>query len=94
MNESEPEKDNDDEGPILLNENFPRETIEQFSKDHFKKEKTKFTQESLHLTAEMLRIYILEIAQRSAESAAFDGKEEVTMDHFKRVLPQFLLDFA
>ena len=73
---------------------LPEETVEKMSAEQFQKEKTKYSPDALLMTTEMLHIYIMEIAYRSAEEAAADGKAEVKMDHFRKLLPQFLLDFA
>ena len=100
---NEPNQDSDQDQDESENNNeqkpkykleLPTETVEKISADQFKKEKTKYSSDALDMTTEMLQIYIMEIAARSAEEAAADGRDEVRMEHFRKMLPQFLLDFA
>ena len=72
---------------------FKKETIKQVSKLNFKNEKTKFNNESLLLTTEMLRVYVLEAAHRAAYQAKSEGSESVQLEHLEKILPQLLLDF-
>ena len=72
---------------------FSKETIDQLAKMHFTNEKTKFTPDALIMTTEMLRVYVLEAAYRSAYQAKSEGSTNVSLEHVEKVLPQFLLDF-
>ena len=72
---------------------FKKETVRQLSKISFKSEKTKFNNESLLLTTEMLRVYVLEAAHRAAYQAKSEGSDSVNLEHLEKVLPQLLLDF-
>jgi len=73
---------------------FSRETVDQISKMEFKSEKTKYSNDALSMTTEMLRIYVLEAANRAAAQAKSEGGEVVELEHLEKVLPQFLLDFV
>ena len=64
------------------------------SKMNFKSDKTKYSNESLLLTTEMLRIYVLEAADRAARQAKSEGSDTVQLEHLEKVLPQFLMDFV
>jgi len=73
---------------------IPKETVEQLSKMSFNhKDKTRFSNEGLLMTQEMLRIYVLEAATRAAQQAKAEGMDKVELEHVEKVLPQFLLDF-
>jgi len=73
---------------------FSTRTIEQLSKLIFKNEKTKFSNDALHLNGEMLRIYTLEIAHRASKQAQSEGSSTVEPEHIEKILPQLLLDFS
>jgi len=73
---------------------FAKETVDQISKLEFTSEKTKYSNDALTMTTEMLRIYVLEAAHRAAAQAKAEGSEAVELEHLEKVLPQFLLDFV
>jgi len=73
---------------------FSKETVDQISKMEFTSEKTKYSNEGLAMTTEMLRIYVLEAAHRAASQAKSEGSQVVELEHLEKVLPQFLLDFV
>ena len=79
---------------LNLNTKFKKETVRQISKMNFKSDKTKYSNESLLLTTEMLRIYVLEAADRAARQAKSEGSDTVQLEHLEKVLPQFLMDFV
>ncbi|XP_012590200.1 PREDICTED: centromere protein X, partial [Condylura cristata] len=49
--------------------------------------------DALQLTAELLRIFVVEAAIRSVRQAQAEDLAQVDMDHLEKVLPQLLLDF-
>jgi len=71
-----------------------KETVDQISKMEFKSEKTKYSNDALNMTTEMLRIYVLEAASRATAQAKSEGCDTVELEHLEKVLPQFLLDFV
>ena len=73
---------------------FSKETVDQISKMEFTSEKTKYSNEALTMTTEMLRIYVLEAAHRAASQARSEGSQVVELEHLEKVLPQLLLDFV
>ena len=73
---------------------FAKETVDQISKLEFTSEKTKYSNDALTMTTEMMRIYVLEAAHRAADQAKSEGSEVVELEHLEKVLPQFLLDFV
>jgi len=73
---------------------FLSPTVEQLAKMAFKNEKTKFSQDSLDLTCEMLRIYTIEIFNRARMQAQSEGCETISPEHIEKILPQLLLDFT
>ena len=73
---------------------FAKETVDQISKLEFTSEKTKYSNDALTMTTEMMRIYVLEAAHRAAAQAKSEGSEVVDLEHLEKVLPQFLLDFV
>ena len=74
--------------------NIKAKTIEEICKSGFVLDKTKMSSEAVKLTAEMIKIYVIEALNRSAEQAMKSGDSEVKMEHLEKVLPQFLLDFS
>lgn len=50
--------------------------------------------EALAASAELLRAFVEELAQRAADIAKVDGDDVVDGSHLERCLTQFLLDFA
>jgi len=73
---------------------FSKETIDQISKLEFVSERTKYSNDALNMTTEMLKIYVLEAAHRAASQAKSEGSELVELEHLEKILPQFLLDFV
>jgi stress-induced morphogen len=73
---------------------FAKETVDQISKLEFTNEKTKYSNDALTMTTEMMRIYVLEAAHRAAAQAKSEGSQVVELEQFEKVLPQLLLDFA
>ena len=52
---------------------FAKETVEQISKLVFTSEKTKFSSDTLTMTAAMMRIFVMEAAHRAAGQAKSEG---------------------
>ena len=73
---------------------FSKDTIDQLSKMEFKSEKTKYSNDALAMTTELMKIYVIEAANRAATQAKKEGNEVVELEHLEKILPQFLLDFV
>ena len=73
---------------------FAKETVDQISKLEFTSEKTKYSNDALTMTTEMMRIYVMEAAHRAAAQAKSEGSPGVELEQLEKVLPQLLLDFA
>ncbi|KAI4341364.1 hypothetical protein MLD38_026096 [Melastoma candidum] len=48
---------------------------------------------ALKLSAELLRLFVVEAVQRSAAIAEVEGATKIEATHLERILPQLLLDF-
>ena len=79
---------------VNIKTKFQKETVRQISKMTFQADKTKYNPDSLLLTTEMLRVYVLEAAHRAAHQAKSEGADTVQLEHLEKVLPQFLMDFV
>lgn len=55
--------------------------------------RAKMSIEAVKLTSEVIKIYIVEALSRAGEQAKREDASEVTLEHFEKILPQFLLDF-
>ena len=73
---------------------FKKETVRQISKLSFQNSKTKYSPDSLQLTTEMLKVYVVEAAHRAAYQANSEGAAVVQLEHLEKILPQFLMDFV
>ena len=73
---------------------FGVNTVEQMAKMEFADEKTKFNQDGLMMTTEMLRLYVVEAASRASSQAKCEGSTVVELEHLEKILPQFLMDFV
>ena len=73
---------------------FNDKTIEDLIKMNFKNEKTKISTEAVRVMSELLKVHALEGLKRSAEQAKKEGSDVVKLEHFEKVMPQFLLDFC
>ncbi|XP_025090641.1 centromere protein X-like isoform X1 [Pomacea canaliculata] len=71
---------------------FKARTVQSVLQLHFKDEKTKVNGDALVLTAELLRVFTSEAAERAAMQAKKEGSKLVTVEHVEKVLPQLLLD--
>jgi len=68
-------------------------TVKKLLSQHWKGEDACLTTESAALTAELLRIFVVEATARSIACAKTAGKETVETEDLEKVLPQLLLDF-
>ena len=60
----------------------------------FQNSKTKYSPDSLQLTTEMIKVYVVEAAHRAAYQANSEGATVVQLEHLEKILPQFLMDFV
>ncbi|XP_054449375.1 centromere protein X [Pteronotus mesoamericanus] len=72
---------------------FRKELVSKLLHLHFKDEKTKVSGDALLLVAELLKIFVVEAATRSARQAQAEDLACVGVDQLEKVLPQLLLDF-
>ena len=59
----------------------------------FEEKKTKIPEPAALVSAELLRLFVKDAAERAKEEAAEAGDDTVTPEHLVRVLPQLLLDY-
>ena len=72
---------------------FGNNTVEQMLKMVFKDEKSKYTPDTLKMTTEMMRLYVVEAASRASSQAKCEGSTVVELEHLEKILPQLLLGF-
>ncbi|XP_031325248.1 centromere protein X isoform X1 [Camelus dromedarius] len=72
---------------------FRKELVSKLLHLHFKEDKTKVSGDALQLTAELLKIFVIEAAIRSVRQAQAEELGCVDLDQLEKVLPQLLLDF-
>ncbi|KAK3258270.1 hypothetical protein CYMTET_32679 [Cymbomonas tetramitiformis] len=51
------------------------------------------SKEALRLSAELLKLFVMEAVDRASACAKAQGDDQVEASHFERILPQLLLDF-
>ncbi|XP_058561427.1 centromere protein X isoform X1 [Neofelis nebulosa] len=72
---------------------FRKELVGKLLQLHFKDDKTKVSGDALRLTADLLKIFVVEAAIRSVRQAQAEDLALVDVDQLEKVLPQLLLDF-
>ncbi|KAF6092893.1 centromere protein X [Phyllostomus discolor] len=72
---------------------FRKELVSKLLHLHFKDEKTRVSGDALLLTAELLKVFVVEAAIRSIRQAQAEDLPCVDVDQLEKVLPQLLLDF-
>ncbi|XP_036446054.1 centromere protein X [Colossoma macropomum] len=72
---------------------FKKETISKVLTLFFKDDKTKASNDAASLMTEMLKIFVIEAAQRTMKQAENEDSTGVDLEHVEKVLPQLLLDF-
>lgn len=71
----------------------PKELVSKLLHLHFKDDKTRVSGDALLLTAELLKVFVVEAAIRSVRQAQAEDLACVDVDQLEKVLPQLLLDF-
>lgn len=71
----------------------PQDLVSELLRAHFTDGKTKVGGDALWLMAELLKIFVVEAAVRSARQAQAEDLTLVDVDQLEKVLPQLLLDF-
>ncbi|XP_037013690.2 centromere protein X isoform X3 [Artibeus jamaicensis] len=71
----------------------PQELVSKLLHLHFKDDKTRVSGDALLLTAELLKVFVVEAAIRSVRQAQAEDLACVDVDQLEKVLPQLLLDF-
>ncbi|XP_059236662.1 centromere protein X [Mustela nigripes] len=72
---------------------FRKDLVSELLRAHFTDGKTKVGGDALWLMAELLKIFVVEAAVRSARQAQAEDLTLVDVDQLEKVLPQLLLDF-
>lgn len=72
---------------------FKTETVQKVIEQYFTDPKAKLTLPAAKLTAELMRCFVIEAAQRAMKLAEADDQTEVTPTYLEQILPQLLLDF-
>ncbi|XP_048410874.1 centromere protein X isoform X1 [Stegostoma tigrinum] len=54
---------------------------------------SEFSGDAVIIMSEMLKIFVIEAAARTARQASNEDARTADLDHFEKVLPQLLLDF-
>ncbi|XP_021364201.1 centromere protein X-like [Mizuhopecten yessoensis] len=71
---------------------FKQRTIQIILQEFFRDEKTKITTDAAALVVEVMNIFVSEAGFRVLKEAKTDDSDEVTIEHFEKILPQLLLD--
>lgn len=71
----------------------PQELLHKLLHLHFRDHRTKVSADALQLTAELLRIFVVEAAVRGVRQAQAEDVAQVDVEQLEKVLPQLLLDF-
>ncbi|XP_067860062.1 centromere protein X [Heptranchias perlo] len=72
---------------------FKKELVSKLLYSYFKDQKTKVSGDAVIIMSEMLKIFVVEAAARTARQAFSEDSKSGDIDHFEKVLPQLLLDF-
>ncbi|XP_048410875.1 centromere protein X isoform X2 [Stegostoma tigrinum] len=72
---------------------FKKELVSKLLYFYFKDQKTKVSGDAVIIMSEMLKIFVIEAAARTARQASNEDARTADLDHFEKVLPQLLLDF-
>uniref|UniRef100_A0A8D1BQP8 Centromere protein X n=1 Tax=Sus scrofa TaxID=9823 RepID=A0A8D1BQP8_PIG len=67
---------------------FRKELVSKLLHLHFKDDKTKVSGDALQLTAELLKVFVVEAAVRSVRQAQAEDLTRVDVDQLEKVLPQ------
>uniref|UniRef100_A0A8D2BV19 Centromere protein X n=1 Tax=Sus scrofa TaxID=9823 RepID=A0A8D2BV19_PIG len=69
---------------------FRKELVSKLLHLHFKDDKTKVSGDALQLTAELLKVFVVEAAVRSVRQAQAEDLTRVDVDQLEKVLPQLV----
>ncbi|XP_040845684.1 centromere protein X isoform X3 [Ochotona curzoniae] len=72
---------------------FRKELVSKLLHLHFRDDKTRVGADALQLTAELLRVFVVEAAVRGVRQAQAEDVAQVDVEQLEKVLPQLLLDF-
>ncbi|XP_017339585.1 centromere protein X [Ictalurus punctatus] len=72
---------------------FKKETVSKLLMMFFKDDKSKVSNDTVILMAEMLRIFVIEATRRAIKQAENEDCVGVDLEHVEKILPQLLLDF-
>ncbi|PNF28991.1 Centromere protein X [Cryptotermes secundus] len=76
-----------------LTSKFKIEALREILKVHFVDSKTRITEDTLQLVAEVVRVLTTEATLRAGRQAHIEGMTEVRVSHVEKILPQLMLDF-
>ncbi|XP_062886629.1 centromere protein X isoform X4 [Mobula hypostoma] len=80
-------------GERMESAKFKKELISKLLYFYFTDQKTKVSGDAVIIMCEMIKLFVLEAAARTARQASSEDSKAAEIDHFEKVLPQLLLDF-
>ncbi|XP_033608395.1 centromere protein X isoform X2 [Cryptotermes secundus] len=75
-----------------LTSKFKIEALREILKVHFVDSKTRITEDTLQLVAEVVRVLTTEATLRAGRQAHIEGMTEVRVSHVEKILPQLVSD--
>ncbi|XP_069785777.1 centromere protein X [Narcine bancroftii] len=72
---------------------FKKELVSKLLHFYFTDQKTKVSNDAVIIMCEMMKLFVIEAAARTARQASSEDSKGAEIDHFEKVLPQLLLDF-
>ncbi|XP_060757427.1 centromere protein X isoform X2 [Neoarius graeffei] len=72
---------------------FKKETVSKLLMQFFKDDKSKVSNDTVSLMAEMLRIFVIEATRRTIKQAENEDCVGVDLEHVERILPQLAVIF-
>eukprot|EP00127_Corallochytrium_limacisporum_P006094 Clim_evm43s218 gene=Clim_evmTU43s218 len=72
--------------------NLKENVVTQLVKQQFQNTQTRINKDASALLTEYMKMIVGEAISRTASEAVRDGQVIVTIQHFEKVLPEFLLD--
>ncbi|XP_032900111.1 centromere protein X [Amblyraja radiata] len=72
---------------------FKKELVSKLLHFYFMDQKTKVSGDAVIIMCEMIKLFVMEAAARTARQAVSEDSKAAEIDHFEKILPQLLLDF-
>ncbi|XP_062886627.1 centromere protein X isoform X3 [Mobula hypostoma] len=77
-------------GERMESAKFKKELISKLLYFYFTDQKTKVSGDAVIIMCEMIKLFVLEAAARTARQASSEDSKAAEIDHFEKVLPQLL----